>query len=126
MVRLCIVLALLSPILLKAQNRSIAAAFWVQQQSADLENIYKKLHAAPELSTQEKNTSAFLQAEVKQLGYSIQPMSTGFYSFAAVLKNGSGKTILYRTDMDGLPVLEKQALNMPARLLVCATVLNCQ
>lgn len=34
----------------------------------------------------------------------------GLYSFAAVLRNGKGPAILYRTDMDGLPVKEQTGL----------------
>jgi len=113
--RILFTLTLFVPILLTAQISGTVAATWVQQQSTDLEGIYKKLHASPELSTQEKNTSAFLKEEVKQLGYSLQPLSAGFYSFAAILKNGPGKTILYRTDMDGLPVFEKTGVEYASK-----------
>lgn len=106
---------LFSPLLALTQNRGASVTSWIQQQSADLQQVYKKLHNSPELSTQEKSTAAYLQGEVKALGYTVQPLSAGFYSFAAVLKNGPGKTILYRTDMDGLPVLEKTGLDYASK-----------
>lgn len=73
------------------------------------ETFYKKLHASPELSTMEANTSSTLKKEMASLGFEIID-SLGFYSFAAILKNGNGPVILYRTEMDGLPVKEQTEL----------------
>ncbi len=70
---------------------------------------YQQLHKNPELSTQEMNTAAFLKKELSQSGFTIID-SLGYHSFAAVLKNGNGPVILYRTDMDGLPVKEQTGL----------------
>ena len=70
---------------------------------------YQQLHKNPELSTQEMNTAAFLKKELSQSGFTIID-SLGFHSFAAVLKNGNGPVVLYRTDMDGLPVKEQTGL----------------
>lgn len=75
---------------------------------------YQHLHANPELSTQEINTAAFLKKELRTMGYSIVD-SLGFHSFAAVLKNGSGPVLLYRTDMDGLPVKEETGLSFASK-----------
>lgn len=69
-------------------------------------DVYKKLHAAPELSTNEFETGIFLKSEMRQLGFEIID-SLGYNSFAAILRNGNGPVVLYRTDIDGLPVLEK-------------------
>lgn len=70
---------------------------------------YQHLHKNPELSTREMNTAAFLKKELGQSGFTIID-SLGFHSFAAVLKNGNGPVVLYRTDMDGLPVKEQTGL----------------
>lgn len=78
--------------------------------SAQYLNWYTYLHAHPELSGQEKNTADFLKKQLQSWGYTIQD-SLGFYSFAAVLKNGKGPTVLYRTDMDALPVKEQTGLS---------------
>jgi hippurate hydrolase len=82
-----------------------------------LVGTYKMLHASPELSTMEEKTSAFLAKELKSLGYDVTdyvgkystPGHTG-YGVVAVLKNGTGPTVLIRTDMDALPVTEKTGL----------------
>jgi amidohydrolase len=89
----------------------------IDQNINSLVNIYKALHAAPELSTHEEKTSAFLSNELKSLGYTVtdhvgryeQQGLTG-YGVVAVLKNGNGPTLLVRTDLDALPVVEKTGL----------------
>ncbi|MEY2692344.1 MAG: hypothetical protein RIT03_734 [Bacteroidota bacterium] len=94
----------------------ILLPFWLVGQStkktasAEYINWYTYLHAHPELSGQEKNTADFLKKQLQSWGYTMQD-SLGFYSFAAVLKNGKGPTVLYRTDMDALPVKEQTALS---------------
>ncbi len=77
-------------------------------------SYYKKLHANPEISTQEFQTASFLKSEMKSLGYDIID-SLGYNSFAAMLKNGKGPTILYRTDMDGLPLLEETGVDYASK-----------
>src|SRR5688572_10542881 len=76
-----------------------------------LVETYKRFHAAPELSTQEKNTSAVLAARLRELGYEVterfgryaEPDVTS-YGVVAMMRNGNGPTLLVRTDMDALPV----------------------
>lgn len=83
-------------------NKSINAL----AQNKESIDWYKYLHQHPELSTQEQTTASFLKSKVSAMGYTIVD-SLGYHSFAAVLQNGKGPTILYRTDMDGLPIKEE-------------------
>ncbi|RXK58869.1 amidohydrolase [Lacibacter luteus] len=71
---------------------------------------YQHLHSNPELSTMEAATAAYLKKTVAAWGYQITD-SLGYHSFAAVLKNGNGPVIYYRTDMDGLPLKEQTGLS---------------
>lgn len=67
----------------------------------------RHLHAHPELSFEEKETTAFLIHELKQIpGLSLKtPTDTGV---VAILKGGHpGKTIAIRGDIDALPIQEK-------------------
>jgi len=94
-----------------------------------LRQIYEYLHKNPELSFQEKNTSAILSAEMKRLGFTVTTGlgdqwvkaramkeygkvqdGVGGYGFVAVLQNGPGPTLMIRTDMDALPLVEKTGL----------------
>jgi amidohydrolase len=75
---------------------------------------YKQLHAAPELSMQEKKSSEFVASQLRALGYEVRypfgtyadPSAT-CYGVVAVMKNGAGPTVLVRADMDALPVTEQ-------------------
>jgi hippurate hydrolase len=79
-----------------------------------LVETYKHLHAAPELSTQEKNTSGLLATRLRELGYEVTERVGQYpendltsYGVVALLRNGNGPTVLVRSDMDALPVTEQ-------------------
>jgi hippurate hydrolase len=67
---------------------------------------YKYLHQNPELSLQEQNTSAYLEKQLKASGYEVAT-GVGGHGLVATLRNGAGPTILFRADMDALPIEEK-------------------
>src|SRR5271157_1070927 len=74
---------------------------------------YKNLHQHPELSEQEKQTSAFVADALRKAGYTVTDNVGKYadgrqaYGVVAVMKNGSGPTVLVRTELDALPVEEK-------------------
>ncbi|KAL8733592.1 MAG: hypothetical protein Q9166_002001 [cf. Caloplaca sp. 2 TL-2023] len=75
------------------------------------EALYKHFHSHPELSCQEAQTAAKAASLLRSLnaGYEVHT-SIGGHGLAGVLKNGTGKTILLRADMDALPVKEDTGL----------------
>jgi hippurate hydrolase len=73
-----------------------------------LVQLYTHLHRHPELSFHEKETAARLISELKPLGFEVTA-NVGGHGFVAVMKNGSGPTVLVRTDLDALPVVENTA-----------------
>jgi hippurate hydrolase len=87
---------------------SIAAS--IEEKLPFLVNFYKELHQNPEVSLQEQETSAKLAKELEQLGFEVTTHFGG-YGLVAILKNGEGPTVLYRTDMDALPMPEKTNLS---------------
>ncbi|MGA8205933.1 MAG: amidohydrolase [Woeseiaceae bacterium] len=74
-----------------------------------LHDLYLYLHQHPELSFQEKNTSARIASELRPLGFDVTE-HVGGYGIVAVMKNGDGPTVLIRTDLDALPVKEQTGL----------------
>ena len=93
---------------------------------SDLLDLYKFLHANPELSFKEAKSSALLAAELEALGFNVTTglgdawvrakatsdvgeviEGVGGYGVVGVLENGDGPTILLRADMDALPVPEQ-------------------
>ena len=73
--------------------------------SLRLVDIYKDLHQHPELAFTETRTAAIVAKELQALGYEVFT-GIGKTGVAAVLHNGDGPTVMYRSDMDGLPVKE--------------------
>ncbi|MEQ8302312.1 MAG: amidohydrolase [Cyclobacteriaceae bacterium] len=77
--------------------------------------FYKTRHKNPEISLQEKETSKALATELRKVGFSVTE-NFGGYGIVGVFKNGNGPTILYRTDMDALPMYEKTELAYTSQL----------
>lgn len=71
-----------------------------------LVSLYQHLHANPELSLQEVETSALLTRELDRIGLSYR-YPIGGHGIAGLLENGDGPILLLRTDMDALPLVEK-------------------
>jgi hippurate hydrolase len=76
---------------------------------SDLKALYEHLHASPELAYEEKLTAARMAKELKKLGFTVTT-GVGGHGVVGVLENGKGPTVLVRTDMDALPIVEKTGL----------------
>lgn len=76
---------------------------------ADAHALYLDLHEHPELSGHETETAAKLAASLRKAGYEVTE-HVGGNGIVALLKNGSGPTVMLRTELDALPVEEKTGL----------------
>jgi hippurate hydrolase len=76
---------------------------------ADLENLYRDLHAHPELAYAEHRTAGIVAERLEALGYEVAT-EVGRTGVVGVLRNGSGPTVMLRADMDALPVQEDTGL----------------
>jgi len=74
------------------------------------EDLYRDLHAHPELGFGEHRTAAIAAKWMRQLGLSVTE-GIGGTGVAAVLENGVGPVVWLRADMDALPVEEKTGLD---------------
>ncbi len=81
----------------------------VQKQMPSLMEIYRDLHANPELSFMEVRSAGILAAEARKLGFKVTE-KVGGTGVVAVLENGPGPVVLVRADMDALPVIEQTGL----------------
>ncbi len=75
----------------------------------ELMELYRDLHANPELSFAEVRTAAKLAERMRQLGFEVTE-GVGKTGVVSVMKNGDGPTVMLRADMDGLPVVEQTGL----------------
>ena len=80
-----------------------------------LMEIYRDLHANPELSFQEVKTAKKLAAEARKLGFEVTE-GVGKTGVVAVMKNGPGPVVMLRADMDGLPVVEQTGLAFASKV----------
>ncbi|MEZ5123290.1 MAG: amidohydrolase [Solirubrobacterales bacterium] len=76
---------------------------------ADLEDLYRDLHAHPELSMQEHRTAARAAERLRAAGCAVTT-GVGGTGVVGVLSNGDGPTVMLRADMDALPVREATGL----------------
>ncbi|WP_148300171.1 M20 family metallopeptidase [Paenibacillus sp. JCM 10914] len=77
--------------------------FW-EQWFPQMVKWRRHLHTHPELSFQEKETSAFIAERLRELGMEVKT-GVGGYGVIGVLKGEKpGKTVVLRSDMDALPI----------------------
>jgi amidohydrolase len=75
----------------------------------DAHALYVDIHENPELSTHETQTAAKLARKLRALGYEVTE-HVGGTGIVALLKNGTGPSVMLRTELDALPVEEKTGL----------------
>jgi amidohydrolase len=96
----------------------------IGNQISSLLDIYKDIHAHPELSHQESRTSALLASELRKVGYTVTervgkyPDGSQAWGVVAVLENGPGPRLLIRADMDALPIVEETGLSYASHVRV--------
>ncbi|MEL6537876.1 MAG: amidohydrolase [Bacteroidota bacterium] len=74
-------------------------------------DLYKHFHTHPELSFYEKETSARVAQELTKAGCDEVMTDIGGYGVLGIMRNGKGKTVMVRADMDALPVQEATGLD---------------
>lgn len=79
-----------------------------------LKDLFLYFHQNPELSTMEHQTSARLADELAALGFTVH-RGVGGTGIVALMENGEGPRVMFRADMDGLPVEEKSGLEYASR-----------
>jgi amidohydrolase len=112
---LIFILSLCATVPAFAQDHSLDAM--IEKELPGLVATYKSIHEAPELSHYEAKTSALIASRLRAMGYDVtehvgkykNPMWKP-YGVVAVMKNGPGPTVLVRTELDALPVVEETGL----------------
>src|ERR1700736_43408 len=88
---------------------------WFDRHQADLLDLYKHLHSHPELSFKEVETAKRVAEELRKAGATVTT-GVGGQGIVGVLKNGDGPTVLVRTDLDALPVIEQTPLPFASKV----------
>ena len=79
-----------------------------------LKDLFVHFHENPELSFKEEKTAKRLGDELEALGYTVH-RGIGGTGLIALMENGPGPTVMFRADMDGLPVQEKSGLSYASK-----------
>ncbi|MBN2237639.1 MAG: amidohydrolase [Bacteroidales bacterium] len=112
-----IILTFMFPFLSHAQSLNTSRIDEIiENQLRDAKRTYTDLHQNPELSLMEFETAKKMAAKLKELGFEVTT-GVGGNGVVGVFKNGSGKTILLRTDMDALPIEEKTSLAFASKMI---------
>lgn len=76
--------------------------------------IRRKLHTCPETGLVLPQTTAIITSELEKMG--IPYVKTeGYDGIIAEINNGSGKTVVFRADTDGLPIEEQTGLDYASK-----------
>lgn len=79
----------------------------IEQLLPEMVEWRRHLHSHPELSYQEKETSAFVAAKLAEFGIEVTRSRAG-YGLTGILKGSRpGKTVVLRADMDALAITEE-------------------
>lgn len=111
-----LLLLLLLPTLLLAQNETSTINSYTNAVNDSVIAWRRHFHQYPELSNREYNTGAYIAAYLKKLGLEVQyPVAkTGV---VAILKGGkSGPVVALRADIDALPVVERVQLPFASKV----------
>jgi amidohydrolase len=100
-----------------AQSHYQPSAQDVEAVYPPIQATYVDLHEHPELSFHEVETARKMAEGLRKLGFEVTT-GVGGTGVVGVLKNGSGPTVLIRTDMDALPVPEKTGLTYASKVVV--------
>jgi amidohydrolase len=75
----------------------------------------RHLHANPELTLHEKETSAFVQARLTELGVPFVAGVGGHGVVATLRRGSSNRSVGLRADMDALPIIESSGVSHASR-----------
>ena len=90
----------------------MSLALWQERLQSVMPHVVevrRHLHQHPELSGSEKNTQQLLIKELTALGIEVHTFQD-CYGVMGVLRNGQGRCVAIRADMDALPVQEPEQL----------------
>ena len=90
---------------------------WAEKHLDEIFKLYQHFHSHPELSFLEKETAERLAKELRAAGVEVTE-NVGGFGVVGLLKNGAGKTIMLRTDLDALPVTEQTGLAYASKVKV--------
>lgn len=115
---LCVIVHSAAALAKQAPEKSsdTLAKSWAAEHTPEVVELYRELHQAPELSFEEQKTAARMASELRAVGIDVKT-DVGGHGVVGVLRNGEGKTLMLRADMDALPVAEETGVAYASKVI---------
>ncbi len=89
---------------------------WIGSHLDRYVELYTDFHRNPELSHFEEQTAARLAERLQAAGCEVST-GVGEHGVVGILQNGAGPTVMWRCDLDALPVTENTGLDYASRIV---------
>ena len=89
----------------------------VDREFPSLFELYRHLHANPEIAFQEVRTAQRMARKLEASGFEVS-RNIGGHGVVGLLRNGEGPTLMLRTDLDGLPITEETGLEYASKVRI--------
>ncbi len=103
----------------KKRPESLNNVIWeiVGKKEEEYFSLYRDLHKNPELSNREIKTSKKMAEGLRSLGFEVTE-GLGGNGVAGVFKNGEGKVVMLRTEMDALGIREQTGFDFASTAMM--------
>ncbi len=88
---------------------------WIDAELPGLVQLYQHLHSHPELSYHEQQTAERFASELQSEDIEVTT-GVGGHGVVGMIRNGAGKLLMLRCDLDALPVREETGLPYASRV----------
>lgn len=109
LVSIVLAIPITSPALAGEGSRSRGPETGAVEHIDELVGLYRHLHSHPELSNFEEATARRIAEELRKAGAEVTT-GVGKHGVVGVIENGPGPTVMVRSDLDALPVVEETGL----------------
>jgi amidohydrolase len=93
----------------RSADRAAAVLAGLDRELPSIDELYRDLHAHPELSGAERRTAGIVAARLAEAGLRVEE-GVGGHGVLGVLSNGPGPVVAVRADLDALPIAEDTGL----------------
>lgn len=89
---------------------------WLKRLYPDMIRWRRHLHQYPELSYQEKKTSAWIASRLREMGCTVRTNVGGHGLIASIAGHAPGPVIALRADMDALPIQDEKSCEYASKV----------
>ena len=88
---------------------------YINNEKEEIINLRRELHKIPELGFKEYKTSEFIESKLNKFNLEVKTKIAGTGVLGLLKGHSMGKTIMVRSDIDGLPIREANSINYASK-----------